>query len=123
VLKLTIFPMFVRKLKHSNGKVYVQIVEKQSGKYRVLKSFGGTADKNGLQFLVGKAERWITQQSGLQELDFSGSEVYVEKFLNAVSSIERAGYDLLLGPIFDEIGFDKIKTELFRELVIARVAS
>lgn len=114
--------MFVRKLKHSNSKIYVQIVEKQSGKYRVLKSFGGTADEDVLQFLVHKAERWITQQTGLQELDFSGSDVYVEKFLNAVSSIERAGYDLLLGPIFDEIGFDKIKTELFRELVIARVA-
>lgn len=114
--------MFVRKLKHSNGKIYVQIVEKQSGKYRVLKSFGGTADENVLQFLVHKAERWIRQQTGLQELDFSGADVYVEKFLNAVSSIERAGYDLLLGPIFDEIGFDKIKTELFRELVIARVA-
>lgn len=114
--------MFVRKLKHSNGKIYVQIVEKQSGKYRVLRSFGGTVDENVLQFLVQKAERWIKQRSGLQELDFSGSDVYVEKFLNAVSSIERAGYDLLLGPIFDEIGFDKIKTELFRELVIARVA-
>jgi hypothetical protein len=32
-----------------------------------------------------------------------------------------AGPELLLGKLFDEIGFNKIKDELFRHLVIARL--
>lgn len=114
--------MFVRKLKHPNGKIYVQVVEKQSGKYCVKKSFGAAANENILQALIRKAERWIRQKAGLSEFDFSGSDGFVEQFFNSISSIERSGYELLIGPIFNEIGFHKIDDELFRELVIARVA-
>ena len=114
--------MFVRKLKHPNGKIYIQVVQKQSGKYTVLKSFGSAFKESTLIVLISKAENWIKQKSGLQELDFSGSDGYVEQFFNSISSIERSGYDLLIGPIFDEIGFGKIDDDLFRELVIARVA-
>lgn len=122
VLKLTFFLMFVRKLKHPNGKFYVQVVDKVSGKYSVKKSFGSASDQRTLQLLVNKAEAWINRQSGIQEFDFSGTDEYVERFFNSISSIERSGYDLLIGPIFDQIGFNKIDAELFRELVIARVA-
>lgn len=113
--------MFVRKLKHPNGKVYVQVVEKL-GKYCVKKSFGAASSENAVVQLIREAERWIQQQSRAQELDFSGSDVFVEEFFNSISSIERSGYDLLIGPVFDQIGFNKIDAELFRELVIARVA-
>jgi transposase len=109
-------------LKHPNGKVYVQVVEKQSGKYQLLKSFGGAADKKSLELLVFKAGRWIQKETGLQELDFTGSDIDIERFFDSVSSIERVGYDLLLGPIFDEIGFNKIDVQFFRELVIAQIA-
>ncbi|MEO6681885.1 MAG: IS1634 family transposase [Ginsengibacter sp.] len=86
-----------------------------------MKSFGSASDESALQVLVSKAENWIRQKSGLQEFDFSGSDSFVEQFFNSISSIERTGYDLLIGPIFDEIGFGKIDNEFFRELVIARV--
>ena len=122
MLKLTFLPIFVRKLKHPNGKIYIQVVQKQSGKYTVLKSFGSAFKESTLIVLINKAEKWIKQKSGLQELDFSGSDAYVEQFFNSISSIERSGYDLLIGPIFDEIGFGKIEDDLFRELVVARVA-
>lgn len=114
--------MFIRKLKHPNGKIYIQVVEKQAGRYRVKKSFGAASDEAALRVLVKKADNWIQQKTGIQELDFSGCDKYVEEFFNSISSIERSGYDLLIGTIFDEIGFNKIHTDLFRELVIARVA-
>jgi transposase len=114
--------MFVRKLSHSNGRIYVQVVEKRFGKYFVRKSFGAALNDTELQLLVSKAENWIRLKSGIQEFDFSGSDILIEQFFNSISSIERSGYDLLIGPIFDEIGFSQIKTELFKELVIARVA-
>lgn len=114
--------MFVRKLRHPNGKIYVQVVEKLSGRYVVRKSFGAASNEHEHQLLVGKAENWIIQNTGIRELDFSGFDNIYESFFNSISSIERSGYDLLIGPIFNEIGFNKIKAELFRELVIARVA-
>ena len=36
--------------------------------------------------------------------------------------MKRIGYDLLLGRIFDSVGFNKIKDDFFRKLVWARVA-
>jgi histidyl-tRNA synthetase len=36
--------------------------------------------------------------------------------------MKRVGFDLLLGQIFDDIGFCKINDDYFRELVLARVA-
>ncbi len=114
--------MFVRKLRHPNGKIYVQVVEKQSGKYYVRKSFGAAESESILHTLIRKAESWIQQKAGISEFDFSGSDAFVEQFFNSISSIERSGYELLIGPIFDEIGFHKIDDEFFRELVIARVA-
>jgi transposase len=114
--------MFVRKLKHPNGKTYVQVVEKGAGKYLVRKSLGAAKDEEHLQHLIRKGKNWIVQHRGIQELDFSGRDVAYESFLDSISSIDRSGYDLLLGPIFDSIGFNKIHTPFFRELVIARVA-
>lgn len=114
--------MFARKLKHPNGKVYVQVVEKHRGKYVVRRSFGAASSESEVERLVTKAESWIKQKSAAQEFDFSGADDRVEEFFNSIASIERSGYDILIGPIFDEIGFNKIKAELFRELVIARVA-
>lgn len=114
--------MFIRNLKSASGKVYVQVVDKSSGRYKVLKSFGGSTDLSGLSGLKLKAQEWINSQTGIKELDFSNTDAIVEQFFNSITSMKRVGYDLLLGKIFDEIGFNKIKDEYFRELVLARVA-
>lgn len=114
--------MFIRKLKSSSGKIYVQVVDKSSGRYKVLKSFGSSNTEEELKQLFEDAQNWITKQSGFQEFDFSTTDVFVEQFFNSITSMKRIGYDLLLGRIFNEIGFNKIKEEYFRELVLARVA-
>ncbi len=114
--------MFIRKLKSPNGKLYVQVVDKSSGSYSVLKSFGGTTDPFRLESLFAKAQQWIDKQLGIQEFDFSNSDAALELFSESITSMKRIGYDLLLGRIFNEIGFNKIKDEYFKELVLARVA-
>ncbi len=97
-------------------------MDKSSGQYKVLKSFGSCTDTSHLEPLVAKAQRWIDQQTGIQEFDFSNTDLFVEQFFDSIISMKRVGYDLLLGQIFDDIGFCKIKDEYFRELVLARVA-
>ena len=114
--------MFIRKLKSPNGKLYVQVVDKSTGSYRVLKSFGSKKENSELKPLLDKAQDWINRQTGIQEIDFSNTDTFVEQFFESIVSMKRIGYDLLLGRIFNTIGFDKIKDDFFRELVLARVA-
>lgn len=114
--------MYIREIKSSNGKSYVQVVDKSSGRYRVLKSFGGAVGDEERELLRNKARGWIASQSKSAELDFSKSDLQVEQLVESIRAIKRVGYDLLLGNIFDEIGFGKVKDEIFRELVLARVA-
>ncbi|MCG8306651.1 MAG: IS1634 family transposase [Cytophagales bacterium] len=114
--------MFVRKLKSKKGKTYIQVVDKSTGSYRVLKSFGGTDSEEKLNQLVRRAKNWIDLQSGTQELDFSNTDELIEKFFDSIRQMKQVGFDYLLGRIFDDIGFNKIDDELFKQLVICRMA-
>lgn len=114
--------MFIRKLKSPNGKTYIQVVDKSNGKYNVVKSFGSYKNESEHQQLFSRAQDWINNHSGALELDFSNTDFYIDQFFSSITSMKRVGYDLLLGRIFDQIGFNTIKDEFFRELVLARVA-
>ena len=117
-----LYLVFIRKLKSPNGKTYIQVVDKSNGKYKVLKSFGSFRTESEHERLIGQAQHWINMYSGSLELDFTNSEIYIDQFLSSITSMRRVGYDLLLGKIFDQIGFNTIKDDFFRELVLARVA-
>src|SRR5690606_9688415 len=71
---------------------------------------------------VKVAKTWITNRQGSLEIDFSGTSQQIEKILDSISSHKQVGYDLLLGKIFDQIGFDQVEDNLFKDLVIARIA-
>lgn len=83
---------------------------------------GSSSKEFEIKNLVLRAEAWIRQRQGSLELDFSNQQALTQNVLNNVESLQRVGYDLLLGRIFDQIGFDRISDPLFRELVIARIA-
>ena len=113
--------MFIRKIKHSNGRIYVQVVEKLSGKYVVKKSFGSAHSESELGSLIFQANQWIIENSGLQELDFFGERELYQTLLSSITSHKLVGIDLVLGKIFDEIGFNSVNDELFKDLVLYRL--
>lgn len=119
---MVILSMFVRKKKNPSGKISVQVIDKSSGKYRVIHTAGNSADKEEINNLVKTAKSWITDRQSTLELDFSNEKEQIELMLNSITELKRVGYDLLLGRIFDEIGFNQIKDDLFKDLVIARIA-
>jgi hypothetical protein len=45
----------------------------------------------------------------------------VDSFVDYIDTIKLVGPELLLGKLFDEIGFNQIDDELFRHLVITRL--
>jgi transposase len=113
--------MFVRYLRHQNGRTYIQVVSKHAGKYKVVKSFGSSDSTEEIELLANKASLWIKSFTGLIEIDFEDEISLFNRLLNNITSHKLVGIDLVLGKIFDEIGFNQIRDELFKDLVLYRL--
>ena len=114
--------MFVRKKKNASGKVSIQVIDKSSGKYSVIKTIGCSDNAVEISALFQQAKKWINDKTGVVELDFANEEKLFQQMFDSIDSLELAGLELLLGRIFDEIGFNKIEDKIFRQLVIYRIA-
>ena len=112
--------MFIRELRHKNGRIYIQVVDKSSGRYKVLKSFGSSLTSEGVLELKKLASIWINEHQCVREIDFTHEIEQIEQMLSGITQLKLAGIELVLGRIFDEIGFNKINDELFRSLVLYR---
>lgn len=99
----------------------MQIIDKSTGKYKMIKTIGSSSDPDLVEQLVKEGETWIKDKIGQKELDFTSERDFTETILENIEQITVAGTSLLLGKIFDEIGFDAIDDELFKQLVIARL--
>jgi transposase len=114
--------VYVRTIKSKNGKIYVQVIQKRHGKYKVLHSVGSTADGKAVDELIRKGELWINETTGALKFDFSNEKQAIERVMESIESLELMGLELLLGRLFDEIGFNEIADEIFKQLVIYRIA-
>ena len=99
----------------------VQVIDKSSGKYRVVKTMGSSLDIAIIDDLYRKGKQWIISQSGIYEMDFENIERSFQQFMDSIESVKIAGIDLLLGKLFDEIGFNKISDPIFKQLVLYRL--
>ncbi len=113
--------MFIRNKKNKSGVISVQIIDKSTGKYKVVKTMGSSSDTVEVQKLVYQAAQWIKETRGVIELDFSSELKTAHQILDGIEQLTVQGTELLLGKIFNQIGFDAIKDDLFRKLVIARL--
>ena len=124
--------MFVRKKKNKSGVISVQVIDKSTGKYKVLKTIGSSSEPEVIEHLgishiirgkdlVKEGKIWIKNRIGQKELDFTCEREFTATILDSIEQITVAGTTLLLGSIFDEIGFNIIDDQLFKQLVIARL--
>lgn len=113
--------MFVRKKKNKSGVISVQIIDKSTGKYKVIKTIGSSSDPNMVEHFIKEGEVWIENKIGQKEIDFSCERDFTESVLDNIEQISVAGTSLLLGSIFDEIGFNAVDDDLFKQLVISRI--
>jgi transposase len=113
--------MFFRQKKNRSGVISVQVIDKSSGKYRVIKTIGSSSDAEVVADLAKQAEIWIKKHQGQLDIDFSGSRERAKHFLENITQIKLHGIDLLLGGLFEQIGFGQIKDDLFKRLVLARL--
>lgn len=116
--------MFLRKLKNRSGSISVQIISKVGGKYKVVKTIGCGKTEQEVQklYYLGKQElERLTMQS---KLFVSENDTLVNDIFSSLSnsSIRVIGPELIFGKLFDKIGFNQVKEDLFRHLVISRLA-
>ena len=116
--------MFLRKLKNRSGSISVQIISKAGGKFKVLKSIGSGTSEQELEKLWHIGRQEISRLSSLTELFVSKTDTIVEQVFESLDnvSIRTVGPELIFGKIYDHIGFNALEEEMFRHLVISRLA-
>jgi hypothetical protein len=106
--------MFVRKKRNKSGVNSVQIIDKSSSSYKVIKTMGSSARVSDVERLVEDVKNRIKKHNGLQEIDFTDYRRHTGYFPDGIESLTLQGTELLPGRLFDETGFNQIKDELFR---------
>jgi transposase len=115
--------MYWRKKNNKSGVVSIQVIDKSSGKYKLIKTIGSSAVEAEIDRLVQQAQEFINSYGGQQQLDFNlgDDQRYFESIYENIQQVQLLGPEMVLGQLFDQIGFNAIKDELFRHLVIARL--
>jgi hypothetical protein len=118
--------VFVRKKQNASGSTSVQVVAKRGGCNKVIKTVGCSSDPEVVKKLEAEGSRFI--EGVAPQLSFSFDPVAtitaIEKaFTDELSDcvVRSVGGELILGSLFDEIGFGAIPAPLFRQLVLARL--
>lgn len=119
--------MFVRKKRNRSGTISVVVVDKGQGGFKEIKRFGVAQSEEEAEILFEKASAWLLQYGGQQILDFDEplakeqEKSQTLQMLDNVESVLLNAPQKLLSRIYDDIGFNGIKDEILRHLVIARI--
>jgi len=101
----------------------VQIITKSYGKYQLYQTVGSSKDPVEIDYLVRKGKMIIEGIGGQIVIPFDKSKEldFVDVFMQSLNSLNLVGPELLLGKIFDQIGFNAVEGDLFRHLVLTRI--
>jgi transposase len=88
-----------------------------------VKTVGSSSSAKEVEELVLQAKRMIDQIKGQSSLSFDlqREQELIDLFFNGIRQLSLEGPELLLGKLFDEIGFNSIRDEMFRHLVLTRL--
>lgn len=63
--------MFVRRKKNPSGVVSVQVIDKSTGRYKLLQTIGSSKEESEIESLVLQGKEWIKSHGGQMEFDFN----------------------------------------------------
>lgn len=116
--------MFIRELKNRSGSTSIQVISKNGGKYKVLKTIGSATTRQKIAELKIMAKQEMELLQRQSSLFLSHEDNLIENLISSLtnSSIRAIGPELIFGKIYDHIGFGAVNEDLFRHLVISRLA-
>lgn len=114
--------MFVRKKVNKSGSVSIQIIKKVGRRNVLVKTIGSSSDSLHIEQLYQQGCQELEKLIGQLQLDLHQiEEQWFKDQFESIKRIKLLGPELLLGKIYDEIGFNRIEEELFRHLVVSRI--
>jgi len=116
--------VFLRKKRNESGSTSVQIISKAHSKYKVIKTIGSGPSEQEVQKLWYLGKQELERLCAQPMLFVSETDTIIEQLFDGLNnaSIRTVGPEIIFGHLYDYIGFDAIKEDLFRHLVIARLA-
>ena len=116
--------MFIREKKNKSGSVSIQLLSKDNGKNHLVKTIGCATERPEIDALKRQAQDVMDDLLNQSSLLTSDDE---QQLIGSISmlnnrNIQTIGPELIFGSIYDEIGFNEVKDDLFRHLVLARLA-
>ena len=120
------YAVFVRKNRNRSGSISVQIISKDRGAYRVIRTVGTSKDPDEIERYLLEANNYINYPPSQLPLfsTLSKTDLAIKDFVKTMSNaqIHTIGPELIFGNLFDRIGFNEIEDELFRHVTVARLA-
>jgi len=115
--------MYIREVNNRSGTVSIQIISKSRGKYKVVKSIGSGRTAEEITLLKEHARLVLARLEKQQSLFVSKDDCFIGSFVSTISNdqVRIIGPELILGKIYDGIGFSDIPEKLFRYLVLTRL--
>jgi transposase len=116
--------MYIRELKNRSGSISIQIISKSNGKYKVVKTIGSATTWQKISELKTKARQEMEEIQGKIPLFECPEDILIDNLVSSLSnsSIRTIGPELVFGKIYDHIGFGTLKVDMFRHLVVSRLA-
>lgn len=107
------------------------IADKSSGKFTEFKVIGVATSEEDIAYLVIRGKDWIAHYDGQQIIDFErtdehGKENEVSITNGVLSKIIQTSLrspQTIINKVYDRIGFNAIKDEELRHLVVSRICS
>lgn len=102
------------------------VVEKRDCNIIYHTTIGISSDEGEIRELMRKGKEWINNKLGqqdifLEEIRKEEEKEIIENLLNKVENILLNGTQMILNPVFVNIGFDKIDDDILKHLVISRI--
>lgn len=124
--------MFVRRKKNRSGSTSVVIVDKSSGRFTELHVIGMGTTEDEIRQLVNEGKKWIAHYGGQQTITFPDDEVeklrreedsMTEYIVSNIIGTSLKSPQRIINKVYDKIGFNIIRDEELRHLVVSRICS
>jgi hypothetical protein len=89
--------MFIWKKVNKSGKFSIQVIDKSSNKYKVIKTIGCSDSPNEIEMLRNDARQWINKYQNNPEFDFHNFEDSIQRVVGTFSGHRLVGVVLTVG--------------------------
>lgn len=113
--------MFVRNKVNKSGVVSVQVIAKVKGKAKLVKTIGSSRNQSEIDEFYKQGQYFIKTFGGQAVISFSDKTHQIKSVFESINSHTEVGTELLLGHIFEQVGFSAINDTLFKQLVLSRL--